>query len=111
MELLTLQCHCEEPKATKQSLQPPHVWRRLLRFARNDASHDFETLVRTAQKSPMKDSAKLDASQYRFIGKPIPRNEDQRLVTGHGRFSADFKFDGETYAPMVRSPHPHARIR
>src|SRR5690349_4377848 len=59
----------------------------------------------------MDDKTKLDDSQYRFIGKPIPRNEDQRLVTGHGRFSADFKFDGETYAAMVRSPHPHARIR
>src|SRR5262249_11147636 len=59
----------------------------------------------------MDDSTKLDDSKYRFIGKPIPRNEDARLVTGHGRFTADFKFEGETYAAMVRSPHPHARIR
>ncbi len=59
----------------------------------------------------MDDSTKLDDSKYRFIGKPIPRNEDARLVTGHGRFSADFKLDGEAYAAMVRSPHPHARIR
>jgi carbon-monoxide dehydrogenase large subunit len=59
----------------------------------------------------MDDNTKLDDSKYRFIGKPIPRHEDERLVTGHGRFSADFKFDGETYAAMVRSPHPHARIR
>src|SRR5689334_3404181 len=59
----------------------------------------------------MDDKTKLDNSNYRFIGKPIPRNEDQRLVTGHGRFSADFKFDGEVYAAMVRSPHAHARIR
>src|SRR5262249_61782961 len=56
-------------------------------------------------------STKLDDSKYRFISKPIPRNEDARLVTGHGRFSADFKLEGETYAAMVRSPHPHARIR
>src|SRR5262245_31901395 len=59
----------------------------------------------------MQKADKLDDAHYRFIGKPIPRNEDARLVTGHGRFSADFKFDGETYAAMVRSPHPHARIR
>src|SRR5262245_8818555 len=59
----------------------------------------------------MQDTAKLDDSGYRFIGKPIPRNEDARLVTGHGRFSADFKLEGEAYAAMVRSPHPHARIR
>src|SRR5690242_20241556 len=59
----------------------------------------------------MDDKTKLDDSHYRFIGKPIPRNEDARLVTGHGRFSADFRFDGEVYAAMVRSPHAHARIR
>jgi aerobic carbon-monoxide dehydrogenase large subunit len=58
----------------------------------------------------MQKTAKVDDSQYRFIGKPIPRNEDARLVTGHGNFSADFKLDGETHAAMVRSPHPHARI-
>jgi carbon-monoxide dehydrogenase large subunit len=60
---------------------------------------------------PMDETTKLDDSHYRFIGKPIPRNEDARLVTGRGRFSADFKLDGEAYAAMVRSPHPHARIR
>src|SRR5215472_16673150 len=58
----------------------------------------------------MQDARKLDDTQFRFIGKPIPRNEDARLVTGHGRFSADVRLDGETYAAMVRSPHPHARI-
>src|ERR1700724_3775848 len=59
----------------------------------------------------MDDTVKPADPHYRFIGKPIPRHEDARLVTGHGRFSADFKLDGEAYAAMVRSPHPHARIR
>jgi carbon-monoxide dehydrogenase large subunit len=48
---------------------------------------------------------------YRFIGKPIRRAEDERLITGKGRFSDDFVLDGQTYAAMVRSPYPHARIR
>jgi len=47
---------------------------------------------------------------YRFIGKPMPRKEDARLISGHGRFTDDFSLDGQTYAVMVRSPHPHARI-
>jgi carbon-monoxide dehydrogenase large subunit len=47
---------------------------------------------------------------YRFIGKPMPRKEDARLVTGHGRFTDDFSLDGQTYAAIVRSPYPHARI-
>ncbi len=59
----------------------------------------------------MDDTVKPVDPHYRFIGKPIPRHEDARLVTGHGRFSADFKLDGEAHAAMVRSPHPHARIR
>ncbi len=47
---------------------------------------------------------------YRFIGKPLPRKEDARLTTGKGRFTDDFSLDGQAYAVMVRSPHPHARI-
>ncbi len=47
---------------------------------------------------------------YRFIGKPLPRKEDERLVTGKGRFTDDFDLDGQVFAAMVRSPHPHARI-
>jgi aerobic carbon-monoxide dehydrogenase large subunit len=50
------------------------------------------------------------AERYRFIGKPLPRKEDERLVTGKGRFTDDFNLDGQAYAAMVRSPHPHARI-
>jgi carbon-monoxide dehydrogenase large subunit len=44
------------------------------------------------------------------IGQPLRRKEDARLLTGKGRFSDDFSIDGQTYAAMVRSPHPHARI-
>jgi carbon-monoxide dehydrogenase large subunit len=47
---------------------------------------------------------------YRFIGKPLPRKEDERLITGKGRFTDDFNLDGQAFAAMVRSPHPHARI-
>src|SRR6202158_1083451 len=49
-------------------------------------------------------------SAFRFIGQPMPRHEDARLITGQGQFSDDFSFPGQTYAAMVRSPHPHARI-
>jgi carbon-monoxide dehydrogenase large subunit len=52
----------------------------------------------------------MTKADYRFIGKPIRRVEDARLVTGKGRFSDDFQLDGQTYAAMVRSPYPHARI-
>ncbi len=50
------------------------------------------------------------AQTFRSVGKPLPRNEDARLITGKGRFSDDFRLEGQTHAVMVRSPHPHARI-
>jgi carbon-monoxide dehydrogenase large subunit len=58
----------------------------------------------------MDDTTRPDETGYRFIGKPMPRKEDARLITGKGRFTDDFNLDGQTYAVMVRSPYPHARI-
>src|SRR3984893_18415599 len=45
------------------------------------------------------------------IGQPLRRKEDQRLLTGKGRFSDDFNMAGQAYAVMVRSPYPHAQLR
>ena len=44
------------------------------------------------------------------IGQPLRRKEDERLLTGRGRFSDDFTLPGQTYMAVVRSPYPHARI-
>ncbi|MGH7031119.1 MAG: xanthine dehydrogenase family protein molybdopterin-binding subunit, partial [Stellaceae bacterium] len=44
------------------------------------------------------------------IGQPVRRKEDQRLLTGQGRFSDDFNMPGQACAAIVRSPYPHARI-
>ena len=55
-------------------------------------------------------AAPLTDLSFRSIGKPLPRNEDGRLTTGRGRFSDDFSLEGQAYAVMLRSQHPHARI-
>ncbi|MCC6777297.1 MAG: xanthine dehydrogenase family protein molybdopterin-binding subunit [Hyphomicrobiales bacterium] len=57
------------------------------------------------------DKTLVAPANFKFIGKPVVRNEDARLTTGHGRFSDDFSVAGQVYAAMVRSPYPHARIR
>jgi aerobic carbon-monoxide dehydrogenase large subunit len=44
------------------------------------------------------------------IGRPAPRVEDERLITGHGRFAGDIKIDGTLHLALSRSPVPHARI-
>ena len=59
----------------------------------------------------MNDAIEIAALQsLGAIGQPLRRKEDQRLLTGNGRFSDDFSVPGQAYAAIVRSPHPHARI-
>src|SRR5258707_8048885 len=45
------------------------------------------------------------------IGVPIRRVEDERLLTGRGRYTDDISISGTTFAYMARSPHAHALIR
>ena len=52
----------------------------------------------------------LSERAFKAVGRPLPRKEDLRLITGKGRFTDDFTLPGQVWAAMVRSPHPHARI-
>lgn len=45
-----------------------------------------------------------------WIGRPLPRLEDRRLLEGRGQFVEDVTFEGQLYVVFVRSPHPHADI-
>src|SRR5919107_6135702 len=45
------------------------------------------------------------------IGAPVRRKEDQRFVTGQGRYVDDFNRPGQAHAYFLRSPHAHAAIR
>src|SRR5207244_2065279 len=45
-----------------------------------------------------------------YIGRPLARFEDLRLVRGAGRYTDDVSVDGQAYAAFVRAPHAHARI-
>jgi aerobic carbon-monoxide dehydrogenase large subunit len=44
------------------------------------------------------------------VGQSVRRTEDIRFVTGHGQYTDDLRFDRETSAAFLRSPHAHARI-
>jgi carbon-monoxide dehydrogenase large subunit len=52
--------------------------------------------------------AVLSASQW--IGKPLRRLEDARLLTGQGRYTDDVRPEGAAHVAFLRSPHAHARI-
>ncbi len=46
-----------------------------------------------------------------YIGKPMKRVEDPRLVTGTGKYLADIQLPGMLHAAILRSPYAHARIK
>jgi 2-furoyl-CoA dehydrogenase large subunit len=45
-----------------------------------------------------------------WVGKPVPRKEEERLLRGRGRFADDIKLRDMLYLCFVRSPYAHARI-
>ena len=44
------------------------------------------------------------------IGRSVRRLEDRRLLTGRGKYAADFRLPGMLYGAVLRSPHAHARL-
>src|SRR5947208_636150 len=48
--------------------------------------------------------------QGRYVGRPVARKEDAKLLTGQGRFVEDLTAPGMVFAYLVRSPYAHARI-
>jgi carbon-monoxide dehydrogenase large subunit len=45
------------------------------------------------------------------LGAPLRRKEDQRFVTGRGRYVEDLRLPRMLHAAFVRSPYAHARVR
>lgn len=51
-------------------------------------------------------------SRQAWVGRPTVRKEDEALLTGQARFIDDLEpVAGLRHAAILRSPHPHARIR
>jgi len=53
----------------------------------------------------------MNASLLPYIGQPVKRREDFKLLTGKGRYVDDIKLPGMLYMAIARSPHAHAIIR
>ena len=49
-------------------------------------------------------------SATRYVGEPVRRREDLRMLTGKGRYIDDVKAPGMLYAAFVRSPYPNAQV-
>ena len=50
-------------------------------------------------------------SDFKVVGTSVPRGEGSDKVRGHTVYAADVKLPGLLWAKILRSPHPHARIR
>jgi 2-furoyl-CoA dehydrogenase large subunit len=54
----------------------------------------------------------MESEQFRWIGKPLSRVEDERLLRGTGHYIDDLApLPGCRAAAILRSPYAHARIR
>ena len=49
--------------------------------------------------------------EFDFIGKDMPRVDAADKATGNALFTVDLSFPHMLHAKLLRSPHPHARIR
>src|ERR1700751_2022454 len=52
-----------------------------------------------------------DLTPKHYIGQPLKRREDFRLITGKGRYVDDVKVPGMLCMAIARSPHAHADIK
>jgi carbon-monoxide dehydrogenase large subunit len=48
---------------------------------------------------------------FRYIGQPLERKEDRRLLAGRGKFIADVQLPRMAHVAFARSPVAHGRIR
>jgi CO/xanthine dehydrogenase Mo-binding subunit len=50
-------------------------------------------------------------SPMKSVGNSVPRIDAEQRVTGGATYTGDVQLEGMLYARVLRSPHPHARIR
>lgn len=51
------------------------------------------------------------SAETKWVGKPVPRKEENRLVQGAGIFTDDHKLAGMLHIRFIRSPYGHANIK
>src|SRR5437867_2011661 len=46
-----------------------------------------------------------------YVGRPLKRTEDPKLITGRGQYVEDITVPGLAHLAFLRSPHAHARLK
>ena len=63
------------------------------------------------QKNPPENKSNGNEGDLRVIGHPRRRVDARAKVTGQTRFADDISLPRMAHCKLLRSPHPHARIR
>ena len=64
----------------------------------------------TAHDRPGPGDDALSNARPKYVGQPVQRLEDPRLLTGAGRYVGDIKLDRMVHVAFLRSDQSHARI-
>src|SRR5215472_14243999 len=82
--------------------------------AGESAPHSTRTSTAAGRTAPPATGTASEAGTHgwdgRWVGAPITRKEDRRLLQGRGRFVGDMTRAGMLHAAFVRSPFPAARV-
>jgi isoquinoline 1-oxidoreductase beta subunit len=71
----------------------------------------YGSLVEAASKLKVPTDPRLKAPrEFRLIGRPTPRLDAPRIVTGHARYGLDTRVPGLLYAAVERSPVIGGRV-
>src|SRR5436190_24403671 len=67
-----------------------------------------------APQATLKDAAKKAGPKAvpskQWVGQPMPRKEDPRLIQGISHYADDLRLPGMLHCVFVRSPHAYAKI-
>jgi carbon-monoxide dehydrogenase large subunit len=51
-----------------------------------------------------------ETAETRYVGRPLKRMEDPKLIRGRGQYVEDLKLPGLAHLAFLRSPYAHARV-
>jgi len=81
------------------------------RKERGGADQSGDNVPKVAEASAMPDGKGQAMEELRVIGVPRRRVDARAKVTGQTRFADDITLPRMVFCKLLRSPHPHARIR
>ena len=71
----------------------------------------YESIIESVLQCGKDNSVKTTTAKGGQVGKDVPKQDGPDLVTGKPVYTADWSPPGLLHLKVLRSPHPHARIR